>query len=62
MGRVDLGVGLKVQVLLQNSNSVFLDYIPTSRIAGSSGKNSTLILRNVCFLFNNPGYVLASCT
>lgn len=59
MGRVDLGVAMKGQVLLQNSNSIFLDYISTSRITGSNGKNSTLILRNLCFPFNKPGYVLA---
>lgn len=56
------GVGHESTGILQNSNSIFLDYISTSRITGSNGKNSTLILRNLCFLFNKPGYVLASCT
>lgn len=41
-GRADLGVDMRVQALRQNSDPVFLDYIPTSRIAGSYVKNSAL--------------------
>lgn len=52
----------------QNSDSISLAYVPTSRIAGSYVRIMIIILLviffggDLCFLFNDFIYILAGCT